>query len=137
MDAVSDQALRKKYSTALMSNHKWRKFFLVMSEYASDFSGIEYRFTDSANIFYGNAPSPKQVWDKAIDDPVSGFGGPVEYKHIESLFIPRVYHYRRYINAPISNRVLDLDRFLSELEKLGQFPIKKTSHGIHVYGYQI
>lgn len=46
-----------------------------MADHGADFSGIEYRFTDTDNILFGHAPS-------AIDDPVKGVGGPVEYKHI-------------------------------------------------------
>lgn len=71
VDAYKDNALRKKYSSALMSNHKWRKLFTVMAEHSSDFSGIEYHFTDTDNVFYGHAPSVQQLWETAIDDPGS------------------------------------------------------------------
>ncbi|WKE64243.1 hypothetical protein PVT67_11130 [Gallaecimonas kandeliae] len=104
MDAHKDQSIRKKYSSALMSNQKWNKLFLVMAEHGRDFSGIEYHFTDTQNVFYGHAPCEQQVWETAIDDPVEGIGGPVEYKHIEYIFIPRVFSYRSYNNAPLKNR---------------------------------
>jgi len=136
MDAHKDKALREKYSSALMSNHKWRKLFKVMAEYGSDFSGIEYHFTDTDNILYGHAPSKQQVWDSAIDDPVKGVGGPVEYKHIESILIPRVYTYRKYQGAPLSERPLDLENFLTALSKVGEFPITETEEGIVIHGYK-
>ncbi|WP_233095561.1 hypothetical protein [Shewanella putrefaciens] len=136
MDAHKDQALRKKYSSALMSNHKWRKLFTVMAEHGSELSGIEYRFTDTENILYGHAPSLQQVWESAIDDPVEGAGGPVEYKHIESILIPYAYSYRAYENAPLQKRSLNIDAFLAALEKVGSFPITETESGIVFHGYK-
>ena len=137
MDAHKTQALRKKYSSALMSNHKWRKLFTVMAEHGSDFSGIEYRFTDTENILYGHAPSLHQVWESVIDDPVEGAVGPVEYKHIESILIPYAYSYRAYDNALIHERPLNIPAFLTALSKVGSFPISETEGGILVYGYKI
>ena len=136
MDAHKDKALKKKYSSAIMSNHKWRKLFTVMAEHGADFSGIKYYFTDTDNVFYGHAPSAHQVWETAIDDPVEGAGGPVEYKHIESIFIPNVYSYRAYKNAPLTDRPLNIQVFLTELENVGSFPITKTDNGIVVHGYK-
>lgn len=136
MDAHKTQALRKKYSSALMSNNKWRKFFTVMAEYGSDFSGIEYRFTDTENILYGHAPSLQQVWESAIDDPVEGAGGPVKYKHIESILIPYAYSYRAYDKAPLQERALNIKAFLAALDKVGSFPITETKGGIVVHGYK-
>lgn len=40
MDAHQDKAIRKKYYSALMSDHKWRKLFLVMAEHGSDFFAV-------------------------------------------------------------------------------------------------
>ncbi|WP_033298911.1 hypothetical protein [Psychromonas ossibalaenae] len=136
MDAHKDKALRGKYSLALMSNHKWRKLFLVMAEYGSDFSGIEYHFTDTDNIFYGHAPSVQQVWESAIDDPVQGAGGPVEYKYIESILIPNVYLYRAYKNAPLTERPLNVKAFIDALEQVGSFPITEMEKGIVIHGYK-
>lgn len=119
-----------------MSNHKWRKLFTVMAEHGSDFSGIEYHFTDTDNALFGHAPSLQQIWETAIDDPVEGAGGPVEYKHIKSLLIPNVYSYRVFKNAPLAERPLDLHTFLAALEKVGKFPTTKTDSGIVVHGYK-
>ncbi|HCG8482064.1 hypothetical protein [Vibrio parahaemolyticus] len=136
MKAHNDKALRQRYSVCLMSNHKWKKFFVTMAEYGADFSGIEYHFTDTEKVFFGNAPSNQQVWDSAIDDPVKGCGGPVEYKHIERIFIPRTYSYQPYENAPTTYRDLNLERFLVELCKVGEFPIVRTEKGIDILGYE-
>jgi len=136
MDAHQGKALRQKYSSALMSNQKWRKLFLVMAEHGSDFSGIEYRFTDTGNVLFGHAPSSQQVWQTAIDDPVEGAGGPVEYKHIESVFIPFKYSYRPYENAPVKERTLNVGAFVKALESAGVFPITETENGIVIHGYK-
>lgn len=136
MDAHKDNALREKYSSALMSNHKWRKLFTVMAEHGSDFSGIEYHFTDTDNVFYGHAPSVQQLWETAIDDPVEGAGGPVEYKHIEFILIPNVYSYRAYKNAPLTERPLNVKAFLEALEKVGSFPIAQDENGVVIHGYK-
>lgn len=136
MDAHQSKALRQKYSSALMSNHKWRKLFWVMAEHGSDFSGLEYRFTDTANVLFDHAPSPQQVWETAIDDPVEGAGGPVEYKHIESVFIQFRYSYRLYERAPAQERALNVAAFLKALERVGAFPITETEKGIVIHGYK-
>ncbi|EGQ7900756.1 hypothetical protein K2B98_004666 [Vibrio parahaemolyticus] len=136
MKAHNDKALRQRYSVRLMSNHKWKKFFLTMAEYGADFSGIEYHFTDTEKVFFGNAPSNQQVWDSAIDDPVKGCGGPVEYKHIERIFIPRTYSYHTYKNAPTSYRELNLDKFLMALCNVGEFPVVIGEKGIEILGYE-
>ena len=119
-----------------MSNHKWCKLFTVMAEYGSDFSGIEYHFTDTEKVLYGHAPSLQQVWESAIDDPVEGAGGPVEYKHIEYIIIPHTYSYRAYKNAPLHERALDIGVFVKALEKVGSFPITETKNGLVVHGYK-
>ncbi|KYN24534.1 hypothetical protein AUQ44_01045 [Vibrio cidicii] len=136
MKAHNDKALRQKYSVRLMSNHKWNKFFLTIAEHGADFSGIEYHFTDSEKAFFGHAPSKQQVWDSAIDDPVKGSGGPVKYKYIERIFIPRSYSYQLYENGPTAHRALNLERFLMELCKVGEFPIIRTESGIEILGYE-
>ena len=136
MDAHKNNAIRQNYSAALMSNQKWRKLFLTMVEYGSEFSGIAYRFTDTEKVFYGHAPIKSQVWKDAIDDPVEGLGGPCEYKHIESIHIPNTYHYQRYENSPRSTRMLDLDVFLNALSKVGSFPITRTNDGVTIHGYK-
>lgn len=119
-----------------MSNHKWRKLFLVMAEHGSDLAGIEYRFTDTGNVLFGHAPSLQQVGESAIDDPVEGAGGPVEYKHIESVLIPFKYSYRPYKNAPAQERTLNLGAFIEALEKAGKFPVTETEKGIVIHGYK-
>jgi hypothetical protein len=136
MDAHKDQAIRKKYSAALMSNQKWQKLFRVMAVHGSDFSGIEYRFTDTNNVLFGHAPSEQQVWDTAIDDPVEGAGGPLEYKHIESVLIPYSYSYQAYKNAPLTTRALNIKAFVAALENVGIFPITETKKGIVIHGYK-
>ena len=136
MDAHKDKAIRSKYSAALMSNHKWKKFFAVMAEKGAELCSIEYHFTDTENILYGSAPSEAQVWDTAIDDPVVGAGGPVEYKHIEYIVIPHMHEYRAYEKAPLTKTKQNLSKFLEELEKIGSFPIAETERGIIVYGYK-
>ena len=136
MDAHTTQAIRKKYSAALMSNHKWRKFFTVMAEKFPGFRGIEYRFTDTASVYVGSAPSSTQIWQSAVDDPVEEVGGPIEYKHIESITIPRVFKSRAYENAPYTEVEQPVGEFLEELRKVGSFPISKQENTVVVRGYE-
>jgi len=136
MDAHKDQAIKQKYSAALMSNQKWQKLYKVMAANGADFAGIEYRFTDTSNIHFGYAPSESQIWETAIDDPVTGARGPIEYKHIESILIPYSYSYQEYENAPRKTRRLNIKVFLEALEKVGRFPITETQQGIVIHGYK-
>jgi hypothetical protein len=136
MDAHKDNAIRQKYSAALMSNQKWRKFFSVMAEHAPQLCGMEYRFTDTDNVLIGSAPDLQQVWETAIDDPVQGAGGPIEYKHIESITIPRVFMYRAYDKAPLSEIEQDIDSFVKALEGVGIFPVVVQKDFVVIQGYE-
>lgn len=136
MDAHKGSAIRKKYSSALMSNQKWKKFFSVMAEHGEDLCGLEYHFTDTKNILYGTAPLKNQVWDSAIDDPVEGAGGPIEYKHIEFIRIPFIYEYRKYEKGPLNKKEQNIKKFLIALNKVGKFPILEDEHGILINCYK-
>ena len=136
MDAHKDKAIRKKYSAALMSNHKWREFFLVMSEHGAELCGIEYHFTDTENVLYGSAPLASQVWESAIDDPVQGAGGPIEYKHIEFIKIPYVFECRAYEKGPVLSKEQQVSKFLKALEGVGSFPVTQTDESVVIYGYK-
>jgi hypothetical protein len=137
MDAHTPQAIRQKYSAALMSNHKWRKFFAVMSEVAPELCGMEYRFTDTDNVWVGSAPNSQQIWETAIDDPVQGCGGPVEYIHIESITIPKVFRFQAYEKAPFSERAQNLEPFIIALRKAGHFPITEKENTVVINGYEM
>ena len=41
MDAHTNNAIKQKYTTALMSNHKWKKLFTVMAETSPELCNIE------------------------------------------------------------------------------------------------
>lgn len=136
VDAHNDKALRQKFSSALMSNNKWHKLFLVMADYGSDFDGIEYRFTDTDKVWSGKAPLPQQVWRTGVKDPLHGACGLIHYKHIESIFIPFKYSYRPYEKAAFHERPLDVDSFVRALNSVGKFPITETEGGIIIHGYK-
>ena len=136
MDARKDNAIRQKYSASLMSNHKWKKLFTVMAKSSPELCNIEYHFTDTENVFYGSAPLIDQIWNTAIDDPVRGVGGPVEYKHIEYLSIPYIHKYRTYENSPLKEKEQDITTFIDALNSIGEFPITKTETSIIIYGYK-
>lgn len=133
MNVHKDSAIHKKYSAALMSNHKWRKLFETMAESAPGLSGIEYRFTDTDRVLIGEAPAYQQVWETAVDTLAVG---PIEYKHIESISIPRVYQYRKYDGAPTSERSQQVGIFLEALTRIGQFPIFEESDYVVIKGYE-
>ena len=137
MKARTDKAILKKYTSALMSNHKWKKLFSVMSGFMSGIAKIEYHFTHEEDTYYGNAPSIDQVWDDAIDDPVYGIGGPMDYKYIESIFIPFSYSYRQYDKGPLVKREQPVKEFTAALQKVGQFSLTETEDGIWVHGYKL
>ena len=136
MDAHKDNALRQKYSASLMSNHKWKKLFTTIAKSCPDLSSIEYHLTDTDEVFYGSAPGIDQISDTAVDDPVQGIGGPVEYKHIEYLSIPYIHKYRAYKKAPFTYKEQNIRELLNALENVGVFPITKTETSIIISGYR-
>lgn len=134
MDAHKKEALLKKYSASLMSDHKWQKLYLAMAEYGSDLQGIEYRFTDTKRILTDTAaPGACHVYSNQVD--IFPAPGHVEFRHIESISIPYIYTFRAYKNAALTEKVQDIEPFLKALDAIGQFPVVKEHDRLIVRGY--
>ncbi len=132
MDAHKDKALRRKYSSALMSNTKWLKFFTALIKSETEFSAIEIGFTDTANVLLRNSSSIGHIWEDWFDDTLYG---PIEYKHIEFIFIPSIYSYSDFENGPPKKKIQNIGVLIELLEKSGKFPIRHVEGGIFVDGY--
>jgi hypothetical protein len=58
------------------------------------------------------------------------------YRDIEWLEIPAEVTWRRYENAPLSRRKVNLSAIRSALESVGTFELEESSHGLRIYGYR-
>jgi hypothetical protein len=132
-----DKAIKKRFSGLLMSNQKWKKFFEIILNLSTKYGQIEYKFIFEEKTFIGSSPaSKKDVWDLAIDDPVIGLGGPIEYKDIEWIKIPSKYFSQPYENSPRKYVKQDFTELLKKLNEVGKFPYEIQKDDFFIYGYK-
>jgi hypothetical protein len=119
-------------TASFMSDAKWRKFFDVAASNAlAVWSGVWKLLSEREQS--GNFPGPADIWETAVDGCLNG---PVDYRSIEWIEIPRLATYSKYPNAPASFNSQDVASFLHALNAAGQFQIEETERGFRVYGYK-
>ena len=120
------------FSASLMSDAKWRKFFHVAADHAERVFAAIWKLIGDPEPIAGHLPLAADIWDTAVDGCLNG---PVEYKQIEWIEIPRNVPFRRFKNAPLIDRFQDLEAFKSALANVGQFPIVETEVGLRINGH--
>jgi len=120
------------FSASLMSDAKWRKFFRVAAENAEIVFAATWKLIDEPEPISGYLPTADDIWDAAVDDCLNG---PVEYKRIEWIEVPRNVPYRRYADAPVAHRSQNVERFRLALDAVADFPLEETSNGLLVRAY--
>lgn len=122
------------YSVSLMSDTKWRKFFDVLVGMHPAVGVTRMKLTYEEEPYDFAVPDRKaEIWESAID---GGPGGPVDYKHIEWINLPREWKWRKYENAPEETTVQEIDALIEALEAVGQFPVEATEDGVRIVGYK-
>ena len=115
-----------------MSDAKWRKFFKVSALHVDRVPTGVWKLVNEEESVEAPLPSPHDVLETVVDGCLNG---PIAYKAIEWLRIPRTVLFRRYANAPLSSRVQDVEALSFALSEEGQFPIESTSEGILLRAY--
>lgn len=137
LDKLLDTAIASRFTTALMSNAKWRKTFRILSDPSLDLKIFQYKDVpvvpaddeDYVHI-YDRLPPVDMIGEKAIGDCVSG--GPLYYRAIEWIEIPA--QYQRHYTLPAGQQ--DIVAAAQALSLAGQFPIELTDAWLRVYGYR-
>ena len=120
------------YTASFMSDTKWRRFFTVAAENPQKVWYAVWKLIREDEKS-GWLPDTSHKWDEAVDGCLNG---PVDYRLIEWIEIPRRVAYRKYDNAPASYRAQEIATFRAALAAVGQFQIEDTERGLRVYGYK-
>ena len=134
MSSIHDRINKaiSQYSVALMSNTKWKVVFeqiadheLVLSvAYVREHSyGSEQKITNL------------RLEDSHIADGVL-FGGPITYKEIYGLRINRFESSKNPTTGATLQSEVQSISFLTNLDKLGKYPIEVTEKHIFINGYK-
>jgi hypothetical protein len=117
---------RQRYSRALMSDIKWRKFFAAVNGSGWHPSFVEVMRFPNQDNFWG----PPQWVD------TSEFG-PIELRSIEWLMIPAIVADRSNLGGASSSGVpQDLEAIRTALSQAGQFPLEDVPEGLRIVGYR-
>ena len=119
-----------RFSSLLMSNTKWRRFFSVAAEIPAI---AKWKLVDESSPTQGGMPQPPDVWETSVDNCLNG---PVEYRDIEWIHLPSRVEYRKHPNALPSYHQQPLHELFDRLESIGKVPIEQQPDGATIYGYK-
>src|SRR5215831_7349992 len=119
------------FSASFMSDGKWRKFFQVTAENAQAIFAATWKLIGDPEPIEGRLPQAEDVWETAVDGCL---GGPIEYKQIEWIDIPRRVAFWPYPNAPLAYRSQDVEVLRHALDAVGQFPLESTEIALRIRG---
>lgn len=133
LDRLSRRA-RREFSCGMMSDTKWRKLFETLAALRTPEDQMLVKFIDVASVRTMCFPSDGALWPP--HPYMDSVFGPIELRAIEWIDIPHVASFPRGRNVPDRQVPQDLASIRQHLEKLGQFPIVETDHGIRIEGYR-
>lgn len=119
------------FTASLMSDAKWRKFFNTTAQFSDRVFRAQWKLIDEAKPLEGGLPRPEDIWESEVDGCL---GGPIAYRQIEWIELPREVPSRHYSNAPIARKLQDLDSLRVALGA-AQFPLTETNDGLRISGY--
>jgi hypothetical protein len=129
---------RQRYSRALMSDIKWRKFFAAVNGSGWHPSFVEVKFVGSGEpeTRLMRFPNQDNFWGPPQWVDTSEFG-PIELRSIEWLMIPAIVADRSNLGGASSSGVpQDLEAIRTALSQAGQFPLEDVPEGLRIVGYR-
>lgn len=118
-----------RFQEWLMSNARWRDFFLTAASLGLYYS--EWKWVSGNRIEINRMPFEQDLWETRLAD---GYFQLDEYKYIERIFIPRSY--KPYPGVGLV-REQDVDGLIEALGRTGKkFPFEVDERGFTIYGYK-
>ncbi|MFA7230786.1 MAG: hypothetical protein WC071_05910, partial [Victivallaceae bacterium] len=111
------------YSVSLMNNTKWIKLFMAINNAGIEIQNADFKFIDSDHILKQAFPKNYDLNDNRFND---GRFQPFEYKWIKEIFIPNEFKPIKDCGYTIKQNTKAI---ISELEKIGKFPIEEKEDG--------
>jgi len=131
ISSVSERrAIRNTYSTALMSNTKWRRVFLALE--AVEIRQAIFQFYGAPSEQRMALPSTDIISDRYILDSVVG---PYPYYPLIWLEIPAHEIPPGRESFPTSWHHQELDAARRALAAVGRLPLSETDRGFRISGY--
>lgn len=119
-----------KYSASFMSNAKWLRLFNAVIQAGLNIERAEWRFIDSNHCFRQSFPTSNDLLPTRFAD---GAFQPIEYRWLESVFIPGSYRPTPGVGY---ERRQDIAAVLTALKKAGQFEVEESAGGITIHAYR-
>lgn len=123
------EELAAKYQYSFMSDTKWRRAFTAIAGSGVKIERAIWRFIDGEAPWETGLPSVEELDERRLRD---GRFQPVEYRWIESIFIPRTFRRRKEIVLDIEQPV---DAVIDALRREGDFFLQIRDEGVTVVGY--
>lgn len=125
--------MRKHFSTALMSDTKWRKLISALDEADIGIEEIFVKFVETADIRTIQMPRSGSLYPPWPFIDLIEFG-PTELCAIEWIEIPEMTK-PRIKGVPASAVKQDIEAARATIAKLGKYPIEDTDGGLKILGY--
>ncbi|MDH3739210.1 MAG: hypothetical protein OER92_08440 [Alphaproteobacteria bacterium] len=126
--------VRENFSTALMSDTKWRKLITALDKADIRLEQAVVKFVDTNDIHSVRMPKISALHPpKPFIDTIEF--GPLELRAIEWFEIPAVAVWPRSNNLPPRRSEQDIDAARAIVEGLGKYPVEQTSTGLRIIGY--
>ena len=130
-----DKIIRSKFNDSQMSNAKWKKLFIHLAVTRPKAHAIwKFVVSDNDGVALTGLPEIDELEEAFINRQF--WFGPRYYKEIEWLSFPNVVHKRVFETVPSQNISQDTDFILSELMKIGHWPIEENANGFIIYGHR-
>jgi hypothetical protein len=124
---------RHRFSSASMSDTKWRKLIAAVQSAAPNTSQMKVKFIDVETPHVMRFP-PDLDCPYAYLDTIEF--GPVEMRAIEWLEFPRTAKFQRSNNVPARLKEQDIDKAAEAIAALGQYPLEVTPEALRITGYR-
>ena len=130
-----DKIIRSKFNDSQMSNAKWKKLFMHLAVACPNAHAI-WKFVGSDNdgVALTGLPEIDELEETFINHQF--WFGPSYYKEIEWISFPNVVKKRGFETVPSQNTSQATDFILSELIKIGHWPIEENANGFIIYGHR-
>jgi hypothetical protein len=133
IDEKLDEIIHRRFTSAFMSNAKWRKFFTALDRPELKIEQAIWKFIDATVEIRGPMTKSNALMERYVGD----YGlGPFGYKHIEWIEIPNINIPLNYERDPSKHSEQDVCGALEILNKIGNFELLKTERGIRIYGFK-
>jgi len=130
-----DKIIRSEFNDSQMSNAKWKKLFTHLAAICPKLHAI-WKFVGSDNdgVALTGLPGIDELEETFINHQF--WFGPRYYNEIEWVCFPNVVNKRGVKTIATQNISQDTDLILSELMKIGHWPIEQNANGFIVYGHR-